>query len=278
MGDFDIDGTLGVTVINPFGAGIYSEIWRHAGGIDLSLIIAEWVPPVIWLRCVILISAIWMGSYILFAGRRWGFVYVCVLIGMTFLALSARRNGPDFWLVGGALIALTPVCAEARRWGRVRKDLWQSGVLLGASILAVLILVFVVPGVLNVNRWSGWEIEDMKVKGAVDYLKTQKDTDNVFNRYEWGGYLIWAMPERMIFADGRMPAWVGPGGKSPYTIYLETLQNQPGWQETLAKYEMKWILISPGTFMDLLLAPDPSKFGWKERYRDEWSVVYRKMG
>ena len=73
-----------------------------------------------------------------------------------------------------------------------------------------------------------------------------------------------------------MPAWLTPEGKSPYTIYLETLQNQPGWEETLKRYKVDWILISPGTFMDLLLAPGPEKFGWRQVYRDKIAVVYQK--
>lgn len=111
---------------------------------------------------------------------------------------------------------------------------------------------------------------------AVDFLKKQPQKGNIFNRYEWGGFLIWQLPESKIFVDGRMPAWQTPSGKSPYTIYLETLQTQPGWQETLESYNINWILISPNTFMDLLLAPNPENFGWEKAYRDKISVIYRR--
>jgi len=46
--------------------------------------------------------------------------------------------------------------------------------------------------------------------------------------------------------------------------------------ETLDDYNINWILISPGTFMDLKLKPDPEEFGWKEVYRDTISVVYKR--
>jgi len=108
-------------------------------------------------------------------------------------------------------------------------------------------------------------------------LRQQPEKGNIFNRYEWGGFLIWQLPEYKVFVDGRMPAWEHPSGKSPYTIYLETLQNQPGWEETLKEYNINWILISPGTFMDLLLQPNPKKFGWEEVYRDKISVIYKRV-
>jgi hypothetical protein len=113
--------------------------------------------------------------------------------------------------------------------------------------------------------------------GAVAFLKSQKERGNIFNRYEWGGFLIWQLPEYKVFVDGRMPAWPTPSGKSPYTIYLETLQTREGWQETLKDYHIDYILISPGTFMDLKLRPDPESLGWSEVYRDPVSVVYQRV-
>ena len=45
----------------------------------------------------------------------------------------------------------------------------------------------------------------------------------------------------------------------------------------LAYYGMEWILISPDTFMDLLLSAAPAEYGWQEAYRDKISVVYLQI-
>ena len=100
-------------------------------------------------------------------------------------------------------------------------------------------------------------------------VKAEKESEK---ENEWESF----SKKYKIFVDGRMPAWKTPSGKSPYTIYLETLQTQPGWQKILKDYNINWILISPGTFMDLLLKKNPTKFGWQEVFRDEVSVVYEK--
>jgi len=99
----------------------------------------------------------------------------------------------------------------------------------------------------------------------------------IYNRYEWGGYLIWQLPDYKVFVDGRMPAWPTPSGKSPYTIYLETLQNQPGWQDTLKEYNVSWLLISPGTFMDLLIGDGPEEYGYTEVKRGNQYVLYKRL-
>ena len=35
------------------------------------------------------------------------------------------------------------------------------------------------------------------------YLKEHKIEGNILNRYGWGGYLIYKMPEKKVFIDGR---------------------------------------------------------------------------
>ncbi len=101
----------------------------------------------------------------------------------------------------------------------------------------------------------------------------------MYNTYEWGGFLVWQVPEMKMFVDGRMPAWIGEGGKSPYTSYLEIIQAQPGWNEYLLDMETKYLLIAPGTFLDLELDEGGAvKWGWKEEYRDKGAVVYGKIG
>jgi hypothetical protein len=43
--------------------------------------------------------------------------------------------------------------------------------------------------------------------GAVSFLREHQEYDkqNLFNQYNWGGYLIHELPERLLFIDGRLP-------------------------------------------------------------------------
>jgi len=74
----------------------------------------------------------------------------------------------------------------------------------------------------------------------------------IYNRYEWGGYLIKELPDQKIFVDGRMPAWINnKKHESPYLTYLHILQTKGDWVRQLANLQTDYILISPYTFMDL---------------------------
>ncbi|MBI3559155.1 hypothetical protein HY085_02055 [Candidatus Gottesmanbacteria bacterium] len=100
---------------------------------------------------------------------------------------------------------------------------------------------------------------------------------NIFNTYEWGGYLVWKLPDNKIFVDGRMPAWQDENGESPYNVFLKILQTQPGWNEKLEKLNTKYIFIGQGTFLDLLLQKESAKYNWREEYRDEISAIYKRV-
>jgi len=48
---------------------------------------------------------------------------------------------------------------------------------------------------------------------------------DMFNEYDWGGYLIWKLPEYKTFVDGRMPSWRDDTGYSAFEEYLEIRKN-----------------------------------------------------
>lgn len=273
----------GITLVNPFGWRIYQEAWRHFGGVNLSGLIAEWVPPNRNIWWLVLVSAVGLFGWLL-VGRGRALEGFLVLV-FALLALKARRQVPHYLVLAGWVGLRRGIRGVEGVKGEVREAL---------TLLAALSFLFYglfirLPLTAKANSSGEFWCQQLPVgcpQKAVEFLKGQpvNRRGNIFNRYEWGGFLIWQLPEYKIFVDGRMPAWLAEapptggakaaGYTSPYTIYLETLQTQPGWQETLDEYEIDWILISPGTFMDLKLAPEPESFGWEEVYRDKTAVVY----
>ena len=266
--------SIGATFFNPFNLKIYFEAWRHFYTVPLAKLIAEWVPPNPSFQILILLFFIsGVGFIFRFKKQNLLLFKLLVLTALAIFAFKARRNLSFFFIFFAYLLASVKLKLK------FEKKIIQPLALL--SILAIFSfgLFFQLPKTLFIN--SNWDrfCQSGHVKypcQAVEFLKSQSEKGNIFNRYEWGGFLIWQLPEYKIFVDGRMPAWPTPSGKSPYTIYLETLQTQPGWEETLDKYNINWILISPGTFMDLKLRPNPEYFGWQEVYRDEISAIFKR--
>ncbi|MBI4999211.1 hypothetical protein HZB97_00385 [Candidatus Gottesmanbacteria bacterium] len=261
-----------------FGLSIYQEAWQHFAQVNLNQLIAEWVPPVPFLWWLILLSGLVLFLILLFTAEFSNLILAFLPLLFGFLALKARRHLPFYFLVWFYLFFYLPNLKKIlNSW--LKNESFRNDLALLTIVFLLVFGFFRLSKTLATNlSWQNY-CQNSRLSypcGAIQFLRRQPPA-NIFNRYEWGGFLIWQLPEYKVFVDGRMPAWNHPSGRSPYTIYLETLQTQPGWQETLKEYKIDWILISPGTFMDLLLKPNPEKFDWQEVYRDKAAVIFKKF-
>lgn len=263
-----------VTLINPYGFKLYQEALHHAG-YPLDKLIAEWVPPNVETIVFIVGTVIISTGVILKRQTKFKFLFLSSIILFAYLAIDARRFIPFFWLV----VTISLIHTIKEKLSRIEKKVVSQNYL-SPILLGLLIGVFVwrVPQTLEVTTSFDKYCTAGKVNQpckAIGFIKNnpQKGT-HVFTAYEWGGFLEWQLPQYRYFVDGRMPAWPTPEKKSPYTVYLEVIQTQSKYQDTLNKYGTDWILIGNGTFLDLELKKGSEI--WEEIYRDQGSVIYSK--
>lgn len=78
---------------------------------------------------------------------------------------------------------------------------------------------------------------------AVEFLKDHKEWSdyNLYNLYDWGGYLIWQYPEKKLFIDGRLPQYPFAG----HTIMEEHHEflKEEKVEEKLNQYDIRIVLI-----------------------------------
>jgi hypothetical protein len=104
--------------------------------------------------------------------------------------------------------------------------------------------------------------------GAVHYLRRHPLFGNMFNLDKWGGYLIWALPERKVFIDGRNDIFEYSGVLLDYYRF-STLQSRP--EEFFGRYNLKVALFQRGNVLQTYFEALP---GWTEAYCDSDSVVF----
>ena len=256
--------SIGATLINPFGWRIYWEIIQHFNS-PLNTMIAEWTRPEDW-QIIIIVTGIIFSLALSIKNKTFRDYRFLLLVIFGIFAFSARRNLPLYYLVFFYFLS------QQIDWKKFELDFVFVSVLLG--------------GVL----FFGLNLSEMLSDGAFTkeaYCRNLSlpceaiqvftfDSGNIFNTYEWGGYLVWKLPTNKIFVDGRMPAWQDENGESPYAVFLKILQTQPGWNEKLTQLNTKYIFIGRGTFLDLLLQKEKEAYGWKEEYRDNIAVIYKR--
>lgn len=253
-----------VTLLNPFGIGVYREIINHAFS-PLSSMIAEWVPPILW-QIILIISLTVTSFAMMIKQKKISIFNVLLIIFFSILALKAQRNLPFFYTTFFFILFID--------W-KINIDQLIIPVLISISLFFIIIQV---PQTIDFdNSWDKYCNQGQSVYPCQAIKKNPYLSGNVFAMYEWGGFLIWQRPEIKVFADGRMPAWKDENNESPYKVLLNIIQTQPGWEEKLKFWKTDYLLIGNGTFLDLLLQKQEKNSHWKEMYRDSISVIYKNI-
>jgi hypothetical protein len=289
-----------VTLFNPYGIRIYEEVFRTIGDKNLIFTIAEW-SPLLFHASVFQILYLSLFLTLAFAFIRFKEVkFKDLFLPFIFLifALLHTRHFPLFVIL--SLPLLTDLLVRARNkvypfrerllFSRDRK----SFLILGT--LTFLIIFQLYSFFSPTNKGLTYPSPE-----TISFLKALPLSENLFNPYEWGGYLIWKIPERKVFIDGRMPSW-RKDGKYILNDYLKIRRGEI-FQEILEKYDIKLILLEKeekneikmrgkiGNFLlkenwilEFLLGIKPEKKlyrllienGWKEIFEDETAIILKK--
>lgn len=249
------------TLFNYFGIKVYYEIINHAFS-PLSNMIAEWVPPPLWQIVIITILTVIYLLMIIKQKNKSLFKIILILF-FSILAVKARRNLPFFYTTFFYAILID--------W-KTKIDYFIIPILISINIFFIITQI---PLTLDFNlSWDKYCNQGSIIYPCQAIKKFPKLSGNVYAAYEWGGFLIWQKPEIKVFADGRMPAWHDENGKSPYRVYLDIIQTQPGWEAKLNQWKTNYLLINTGSFLDLLLQKEINN-NWKEVYKDNIAAIYK---
>jgi hypothetical protein len=190
-------------------------------------------------------------------------------VATSVLALTSVRNIPLLAAAGAPLLgdsAATLLQAAGARPRRVLAParalaLANAALLLGLGLAAA---VFVAT---NLSRASlDRELRRDAPVAAVQSLLAGPISPQLFNYYDYGGYVIWAgYPRLHVFIDGRVEVY----GDQLFARYLDISRGAPDWQAGLGRFDVHTVLMPAGSPMRVLLA----RAGWQLRYADGVAFV-----
>jgi len=191
-----------------------------------------------------------MGLALLYGGDL---LDALLLVPLLWLGLSAQRHLAFF------VFSATPFVAAgaARLYREVRPRIARTVPLrplppAAAATLAVLLVAGALASAAGAPRDPD---EHAYPVGAIVALKTGSGT--LLNEYDWGGFLIYRVPERKVFVDGRL----FPYFPAVLTEYRDAVELRPDWKDVLAKYDVREALLMPAKPLAVALRED----GWKVR-------------
>lgn len=264
---------VGCVCINPYGFEMLAYPFKTVGIASLRDYIQEWqspnfhagnVQPFAWLMLTLLAA-------VGFSGRKMLWSDFFLAGGFAFMGLMAGRNIALFSLAAPMVITrhLSPLL-EGFTQSKLRlsssdevstKQAWLNGGILLLIILAVIAKCSLVyPASANEKAFR-----DIFPVGAVEYIKQTKPEGKLFNSYNWGGYLLWNLPEYPVFIDGRTDLY----DDEIIDEWIKVVKGEAGWEATLDRWDVKIILIEPGMRVTSLLED-----GWEKKYEDEMAQVW----
>lgn len=207
--------------------------------------------------------------------RRLALTDFLLTAGFAYLGLMAARNIALFALTAPPVIArhAAPVVdAFSRRIGfrgfrqirPTRAQALLNWLLLGVLLIAVLArAALIMPQSVNEEAFA-----DTLPVHAVEAIRQEAPPGRIFNSYNWGGYLIWNLPEYPVFLDGRTDLY----NDEIIGQWLQAARAEPGWQEILDLWEVRLVLLEANMPLSGKLGAN----GWHLVYQDDLAVVYSR--
>ncbi|MBI2521626.1 MAG: hypothetical protein HYV97_14515 [Bdellovibrio sp.] len=258
---YALSACAAITLLNPYGYLLYSVITQLNDPVYFSRI-EEFKVPDFSVPSYLTFPLFAVLAIALLIRKRHeakGFFLILVSFIGLILAFRARR---DIWL---ALIPLAGLITSLLPKFMTRKapdlDLKHITLILGS--LVALLTIFTSPV-------SVQDISKHFPVAAVEFLKEQKLKGPIYNTFDWGGFLIWNLPEYPVAIDNRNIVY----GPRTFLQSLETWRGQGNWSSDSTLLQSN-IVIGPRSLpLSHLLQSDPR---FKRIYSDKIAEVYTRI-
>jgi hypothetical protein len=258
-----------VTLLNPISLRAWGTVTSWMGNQYLMSHTDETMPPnFIETKFFILLAFLAFSLFLLAMKReKLSTGQAIALAGFSALTLFSARNVHFYGVAAPFLLAPTllgslsvPIVKRYETFFATM-DSVSTGVFwpLIVIVLGIVLLAFTPLG--QDQRFSPGYFPVQ----AVNWLKSHPQDGEMFNPFDWGGYLSFELPQKKVFIDSQGDVY----GEAFIRKYEQVVTLRPGWEDILDQYKVRWALIpADWALTDALLSE-----GWQEVFRDETSVV-----
>jgi hypothetical protein len=267
--------SVALVPLNPNGFRMFSYPYETLTSTSMAAFIEEWASPNFHKSMYLPLAILLFCTFAVLAltPKRVQNGELFLLLVTAFGALRSVRHIPIFTLIA------VPIFARYL-WATISSRGWDSWftsteqppntpklIINVALLLAVITLAF--------SRIWAFAHHQRTYEGirnpvaAVDFIKERNLPAPIYNKYGWGGYLIYRLyPEYRVYIDGRADVY----GDQFFAEAMRAYDGLGDWPNSLDRFGINTVLIAPDAALASLLKNDSSK--WKVVYEDDQSIIF----
>lgn len=277
LGAIFIASSLAV-LINPFGAGVYTESFKHFLNPNLKFI-AEWIPlplfSIFWWKFITIGVLVSVSFFYLWSVHKIKdrLTFIIIVIILFVFGFFASRYVWRFYLFAIPFLAILTDLVAKQIKENYQKLVIPSGILL----LALTVLIIKAPfRQYSSMSWDSYcDVRKCSTKAAEFLIANHLNkNNNLLTKYGLGGWLIWNYPQIRPTIDGRMVVWRDEKGYSAFREYIAVENN---WVDIdKSQYTVVFTNLINRPFLKRLV--ELTKTGkWKILYNDKYTAIFEKV-
>lgn len=265
--------SLFATLLTPSGWGNWQAVLSNNSRYILSRTV-ETLPPDFtqagaWPFAILL----FFSAFTILATRKTiSLAHFFLLGGFAMLGLMMARNIPLFAIAAAPILAegVSNALGGVKRWKIIEANITAlENPLRGAvwPILFGLGFAVLIGGRYQIQQEALTRF-DARVfpVAAADWLVEHPQSGNMFNEFNWGGYLLYRLwPDQKVFLDSQTDFY----GEALTREYERAILAENGWEDVLNKYQVTWAIVPESS----PLAGALEQAGWEILYLDSAAIV-----
>lgn len=210
--------------------------------------VAEFTPPT-WQTDHLFFIFLAISSVIILVNiKRASIAHLLLFVLFSVTSLRFSRNIAFWAIISVPIISI--YADEIKNRFRKREVNGIIPVIL-VTIIVVLSASPYVYGTMKNGWWGAGVKERWFPEGAVQFINENRIGGNMYNSYEFGGYLIWrTYPQRRVFIDGRNDVY-------PELMIEERMLGALGFENIIDKFNINYTLFSFTQGNPEYINPDP---------------------
>lgn len=219
--------SVAATLVTPYGSRVLVEAVEYTYSKVLLSNLAD-MHPMAFRRPQDFVVALLAMAALFCLGRSRSLDLFKLLTMSAVLVLGFRVRRDTAFLVMAAVAVLADALADQRHGSALQnrgRGSWEKPLIAAMSLAAITAAMIRVPKPELLND----AVRRVFPVKACDYIRANRLPAPLFNAYDWGGFLIWYLPEYPVAIDGRVSLYGNEGNERYFSVTtsVRRLQTEP---------------------------------------------------